>query len=599
MDKEPKKGICRRTICSVIIAIVVVDCIAVICVVTFEDDDVRMKIQYDPSGLTWWKTAIIYQVYPRSFQDSDGDGIGDLKGITQRLDYLADLGIGAIWISPFYPSPMRDFGYDISNYTEVDPIFGTLDDFDTLLKEAKERDLKIIVDFVPNHTSNESMWFNESRKGPNNTYSDYYIWRDGVTLSNGSRGPPNNWLSVFGGSAWKFDESRGQYYYHAFLESQADLNFYNPKVIEELENVIRFWLDRGVSGFRLDALKFIFETENTTLNEALLPNQYEWHDDGPHNLTTSFPQISDVIRGWRSVLDEYTAIDHEPKFMAEESYGLTSEIRNSHYKAGAIPFNFALVSMNSTCGGKCVRKLIYRGLDTLADDAWPNFQVGNHDNSRVASRVGKEKSGAVTMLLLTLPGTPTTYYGDEIGMEDVFYTFAETRDPAGLHFGEEGYVGRSRDPERSPMQWSDGINAGFSNSTPWLHVHNNSNRTNVKMQANDSDSLMNLYRTVAKLRKYPSFQNRNLDIAVTNDNIVSYVRVARGWTKYLVLINFGSTGSTDDYSKSPVDSTSGKIVAKTSNFKSSDIQIGHTISLMEVTLRPGQGLVVAVKYQGN
>ncbi|XP_033743449.1 alpha-glucosidase-like [Pecten maximus] len=558
-----------------------------------------MKLQYDSSDLAWWKTAIVYQVYPRSFKDSDGDGVGDLRGITQKLDYLTDLGIGAIWISPFYTSPMRDFGYDISNYTEVDPMFGTMDDFNTLLKEAKEKGLKIIVDFVPNHTSNESMWFQESRKGPNNPYSDYYIWKDGAILPNGSRGPPNNWLSVFGGSAWKFDTKRGQYYYHAFLESQADLNYYNPQVLQELKSALRFWLDKGVSGFRLDALKFIFESENVTQNEALLPNQYEWHENGPHNLTTSFPQICDVIKSWRSLLDEYTSIDHEPKFMAEESYGLTTEVRNAHYKSGAMPFNFALVEINSTCGGTCVMRLINKGLSSLADDAWPNFQVGNHDNGRVASRVGKTKSGAVTMLLLTLPGTPTSYYGDEIGMQDVFYAFNETRDPAGLHFGKEGYQGRSRDPERSPMQWSSDINAGFSTGTPWLHVHKDFTRTNVKMETADPNSLLNLYRTLAKLRKYPSFQNRKLDYAVTNDNVVSYIRVARGWTKYLVLINFGSTGSTDDYSKSPVDSTSGRIVAKTNNFNSSDIDIGHTISLTEVTLQPGQGLVVAVFYQGS
>ncbi|XP_060085920.1 maltase A1-like [Ylistrum balloti] len=558
-----------------------------------------MKLQYDASGLAWWKTSIIYQVYPRSFKDSDGDGVGDLRGITQKLDYLADLGIGAIWISPFFTSPMRDFGYDISNYTEVDSMFGTMEDFDTLLKEAKQRGLKIILDFVPNHTSNESVWFQESRKGPNNSYSDYYIWEDGVTLPNGSLGPPNNWLSVFGGSAWEFDHARGQYYYHAFLKSQADLNFNDPNVKQEMKNVLRFWLDKGVSGFRLDALKFLFESENATLNEVLLPNQYEWYEDDTHNLTTSFPQISDVIKDWRSLLDDYASRDKEPKFLAEESYALTTEMRNAHYKAGAMPFNFALLDMNSTCGGLCVKQLINKGLYGLEDDAWPNFQVGNHDNSRVASRVGNMKSGAVTMLLLTLPGTPTCYYGDEIGMTDVFYSFKETQDPAGLNFGEDGYKNRSRDPERSPMQWSRTRNAGFSTGIPWLHVERNFTLTNVEEQAEDPNSMLNLFRSLAKIRQYPSFQNSKLHFAVTNDNIVSYVRMAKGWTKYLVMINFGSSGSTDDYSQDPVSSTSGKIVAKTNNFNSTDIEIGHTISLVDVTLQPGQGLVVKVFFQDS
>ncbi|OWF47094.1 alpha-glucosidase-like [Mizuhopecten yessoensis] len=596
---KKREHVCSKTRCSVFIAFLVASCVVVLCVVTFEVDDLRMKIQYDVSGLAWWKTSIIYQVYPRSFKDSNGDGVGDLRGITQKLDYLADLGIGAIWISPFYTSPMRDFGYDISNYTQVDPTFGTMDDFDNLLKEARKRGLKIIVDFVPNHTSNESMWFQESRKGPNNSYSDYYVWKDGVILPNGSRGPPNNWLSVFGGSAWTFDPERGQYYYHAFLKSQADINFYSPHVLQELKTVLRFWLDRGVSGFRLDALKFLFESKDVTLNEALLPNQFEWNDDGPHNLTTSFPQINDVIKDWRSLLDEYTSYDKEPRFMAEESYGLTAEMRNAHYKSGAMPFNFALLNMNSTCGGTCVMRLINKGLHELADDAWPNFQVGNHDNSRVASRVGVARSGAVTMLLLTLPGTPTSYYGDEIGMQDVFYTFQETRDPAGIHFGKDGYEGRSRDPERSPMQWSGTTNAGFSSGTPWLHVHENFTKTNVKDQNSDTVSMLNLYRTLAKIRKYPSFQNSQLQYAVTNDNVVSYVRMALGWTKYLVLINFGPSTSTDDYSKSPVDSTSGIIVATTNNFNLGDFRTGQTISLVNVRLHPGQGLVVTVYYQGR
>ncbi|XP_076117648.1 salivary alpha-glucosidase-like [Mytilus galloprovincialis] len=596
-----KKSIfCTSNKCSFILLVIIAAAIAASCVIIFTDKELRTKRQYDPSDLEWWKKTIVYQIYPRSFKDSNGDGIGDLKGITSMLDHLTYLGVGAIWISPFYKSPMRDYGYDVQNYVEIDPMFGTTKDFDELMKEAKKKDIKVILDFVPNHTSNDSEWFQKSRQ-MDTEYKDYYVWSDGkLNTQTRKYEPPNNWLSVFGGSAWTYDVQRSQYYYHAFLETQPDLNYRNPKVLKELKKAMTYWLDKGVSGFRLDAFKFAFEAKNLSLDEALpkvSSNEIaKWSDEQPHNYTNNLPELYPIIKDWRKMLETYKEKDTISRFMSVESTGITQAIRDQYYQAGSVPFNFDLItSLKRTCNGLCFKEIIERGMKDLSEDAWPNFVMGNHDNHRVASRMGLDMIDVMNMLLLTLPGTPTCYYGDEIGMVDVNYTFAESKDPAGLNFGKDFWK-YSRDPERSPMQWDNTLNAGFSKGSPWLRVSPDYSSKNVKMQKDSKrNTHIQVFKKVAEIRKLPSFQHAEIQFSVTNKNFLSYVRQAEGRPKYLVIMNVGQDKNavSADFTKEPVGSSRGQVVAMTGTV---DIALNSILNLKEVSLKRGQGLVIRVYH---
>nr|KAG5696242.1 hypothetical protein BaRGS_019944 [Batillaria attramentaria] len=513
--------------------------------------------------LEWWQTGIIYQVYPRSFCDSNGDGIGDLNGVTSKLDYFQYLGVGAVWLSPFYKSPMKDFGYDVSDFRDVDPIFGTLADFDQLVQQAHKRGLKIIVDFVPNHTSDLHDWFQKScrRESP---YDDFYIWHDGKTDADGKRQPPNNWLSVFGGSAWRWHEGRGQYYYSAFLAEQPDLNYRNPLVVKEMNDVVRFWLERGVDGFRVDALECLFEAEDVSKDEprsnltGIPPFQFEYLD---HIYTYEQPEIGDIVRGWRKVIGEHEQKDGKTRFMVIETYGEPKK-RNRFYDYGANPFNMDLVDfLEAPLSGSKVRALVEREYNNLPKNGWPTFVLGNHDRKRVSSKYGSLYVDGLNMLLLTLRGTPTTYYGEELGMEDIHVTFQQTQDPWGKNFGPERFQEFSRDPVRSPMQWDATKNAGFtSSSSPWQD---------------------------------PAFQRGELLYSITNENVFSYVRQKSEPTdisRYLVAINFGKEASTDDYSGPPVESLRGVVVQCTCSV--SDRLKDKIVDLTALKLAPGDGLVI-------
>ncbi|XP_048773501.1 maltase A3-like [Ostrea edulis] len=586
------KKFCQTNKCLMVILVALIAAIAIVCVVTFTDEDAREKAN-KKAALKWWQTSIVYQIYPRSFQDSDGDGTGDLRGIRSRLGYVSSLGVGAVWLSPFYKSPMRDFGYDVQNYTEVDPLFGNMTDFESLMQEAKSKKLRVILDFVPNHTSNESYWFYESERG-NPKYKDYYIWSDGLTCPSGctdtgGRQPPNNWLSVFGGSAWKWNGIRNKFYYHAFLDSQPDLNLRNENVQKELEEVLRFWLRKGVDGFRADALKFMFEAKNVSQDEVGLRDTFTWYETDNHNLTTNLPDVYDILKNWRGVLEEFA----NDKFLIAESYGISNEVRNQYYDHGSIPFNFALIQyLNKSCNALCVKSVIKNSLADLSPSYWPNFVIGNHDNSRVANRFGVEMIDAFNMLLLTLPGTPTSYYGEEIGMRDTFYSYKETKDPAGLNFNETLYQDHTRDPERSPMQWNDILNAGFSNGTPWLHVNKNYKLINVKTEQLAKQSHLNVYTQLAKLRQNSAFTYNDLtfvDVDGNPEQILSYIRT-QGAAKYLVVLNFGHSYANDVDLSDSVGSDRGRIVVNAM----SGYLPNTTISLKQITLSRGQGLVVQV-----
>ncbi len=442
------------------------------------------------SAAVWWQSGTVYQVYPRSFQDTDGDGVGDLRGIAARLDYLAWLGVDAIWISPFYRSPMADFGYDVADYCAVDPLFGSLEDFDALISEAHRRRLRVILDFVPNHSSIEHPWFAESRASRTNPKRDWYIWRD----PGPGGGPPNNWLSNFGGPAWTRDPATGQYYYHAFLPEQPDLNWRNPEVRAAMHDALRFWLERGVDGFRVDVIWHLIKDEGFRDN----PRNSDFQSDQAginrfHQVhSCDQPEVLDVIAGMRAVLRAYGE-----RVLIGEIY-LPIERLVTYYGPGLtgadLPFNFQLIQ--TPWRADAVAALVAEYEAALPEGGWPNWVLGNHDQPRIAARVGEAQARIAAMLLLTLRGTPTLYYGDEIGLGHVPVPPERAQDPWGRN-----EPGHGRDPERTPMQWEDGPNAGFTAGTPWLPLSADAERRNVDAMRDDSRSILTLYRRLLSLRR--------------------------------------------------------------------------------------------------
>nr|HAQ92995.1 alpha-amylase [Afipia sp.] len=408
-------------------------------------------------NVPWWKSGILYQIYPRSFQDSDGDGVGDLRGVIERLPYLRELGVDALWLSPIFPSPMEDFGYDISDYTGIDPLFGTLADFDALVAAAHDFGLKIVLDLVPNHTSDQHPWFIESRGSRDSAKRDWYIWRD----PKGEGGPPNNWLSEFGGSTWEFDAHTGQYYYHAFLRSQPDLNWRNPEVRGAMHDVMRFWLRRGVDGFRVDVMWHLIKDDvlrDNPPNPDFVPGQQPYEQLIPL-YSTDRPEVHDVVAELRQVIDEF-----DDRVLIGEIYLPPAKLVAYYGRnlAGAhLPFNFALIS--TPWNARAIAKLVDDYEAALPAGAWPNWVLGNHDRQRIASRLGTDQARVAAMLLLTLRGTPTLYYGDEIGMPQVAIAPDRVRDPWEKNVPG---MGVGRDGCRTPMQWDETAYAGFSVREP-------------------------------------------------------------------------------------------------------------------------------------
>ncbi|MGA2042793.1 MAG: alpha-amylase family glycosyl hydrolase [Roseiarcus sp.] len=440
----------------------------------------------------WWQSGVIYQIYPRSFQDSDGDGVGDLGGIIARLGYLRALGVDAVWISPIFPSPMADFGYDVADYAAIDPLFGDLATFDRLLAEAHRLGLKVILDYVPNHSSDRHPWFVESRASRGSPRRDWYVWRDAAP----DGGAPNNWLAEFGGSAWSWDAATGQYYFHAFLPEQPDLNWRNPEVVAAMLDVLRFWFDRGVDGFRVDAIHHLFEDAALT-------------DDPPNPLwrpgmeparrqrrshSADQPEVHDAIAAMRAVADGYGG-----RVLIGEAY-LPLDRLVLYYGADLdgfhLPFNFHLITTPWT--PTAIGALIEAYESKLPNGGWPNWVLGNHDRSRLASRVGRAQARVAAMLLLTLRGTPTIYQGDELGMTDTPIPAHRVRDP--WEKNVPGF-GLGRDPVRTPMLWDGGTNAGFTAAEPWLPLSSDHREINVAAQLAAPDSILSLYRDLIALRR--------------------------------------------------------------------------------------------------
>jgi alpha-glucosidase len=483
----------------------------------------------------WWQTGVIYQIYPRSFQDTNGDGIGNLKGIEWRLDYLVSLGIDAIWISPIYPSPMADFGYDVADYCGIDSCFGTLADFDDLLAQAHARGLKVVLDFVPNHTSDRHPWFLESRSSRGNPKRDWYIWRDPAA----DGGPPNNWISDFGGSAWEWDETTGQFYYHAFLKEQADLNWRNPAVQAAMYDVMRFWFDRGVDGFRIDVLWHMVKAADFPDNP---PNPaYQPAMGDMYRLlqlhSTDQPEVHGIAADMRAIADSYGAKGMGERVLIGEIYLPVDRLM--HYygreRAGVhLPFNFQLV--DAPWEARTLATLIADYEAALPQGGWPNWVLGNHDRPRVAAKRGQGQARVAAMLLLTLRGTPTLYYGDELGLTDVTIVPAEVQDPRELR---EPGLALGRDPVRTPMPWDASANAGFTTAKPWLPLNRDWPTRNVARMAAAPQSIQTLYRRLLAVRRaHQALSIGTFAPLAADSDILAYER-RHGAERLIVALNLG------------------------------------------------------------
>lgn len=530
----------------------------------------------DSTPHLWWQRGIIYQVYPRSFMDTNGDGVGDLPGIVRKLDYLRDLGVDALWLSPTFPSPMADFGYDVSDYTGVHPQFGTLDDMDRLIDVAHARGLKIMLDLVPNHTSDEHPWFVESRSSRDNPRRDWYLWRDPAP----DGGPPNNWLSVFGGSAWTLDPATGQYYCHSFLAKQPDLNYRNPAVLDAMLAVLRFWLDRGIDGFRVDVIHRMLKDELFRDNPA---NPHYIEGTNPYHTFLSthvldLPEVHGIIRRMREVLDEY-----DERMMVGEIYLPIERLMRYYGDDGSglhMPYNFQLIEV--PWDASTIAATIDTYERALPAGGWPNWVLGNHDRSRIASRVGPAQARVAAMLLLTLRGTPTIYYGDEIGMRDVPIPPERVQDPVernvpGLALG--------RDPERTPMQWDASAHAGFTAGTPWLPVAADYQEVNVAVQDRDERSMLALHKRLIALRASEPALAVGAYVAVpTRAPLVAFQRAFED-RRFLVVLNLSAH---DQSFEDVARNFRGKVVLSTHLDRA-----GEEV-LQVLTLRPDEGLIVSL-----
>ncbi len=482
-----------------------------------------------------WEKRIIYQIYPRSFKDSNADGVGDLNGISEKLPYLKQLGVNAIWISPIYRSPMHDFGYDISDYRDIDPIFGNLANFDNLVKKAHLMDIKVLMDFVPNHTSSEHSWFKESRKTKNNPKRDWYIWR--LPKKNGK--VPNNWLSHFGGSAWELDRNTGEYYLHTFDVSQPDLNWRNPKVVEEMLSTLRYWMEKGVDGFRVDSVYFLFKDpffRDEPENPTFLPENHRPYDRLFHIYTIALPETLQMLKKFNEVINEF-----DDRFMVCEIYTFLHEIANLYrivdHRSFA-PFNFSFISIPWNAMEQ--KKFLDEFDEVVGHDYFPTYVLGNHDQPRAATRLGEKGARTAALLQLTLRGIPFIYYGEELGMRSVEVPQEKARDPMavnlkGLNFG--------RDPERTPMQWDTSAHAGFSKVEPWLPLEKDYREKNVESEDKDAKSFLSLYRKLIKLREeLPGLSKGDYhSLDLQNQNVFGFIRQYKD-EKVLILVNFAEDG---------------------------------------------------------
>jgi alpha-glucosidase len=489
----------------------------------------------DAEGHQWWQHAVFYEIYPRSFADSNNDGVGDLKGITSKLDYLKELGINAIWITPCFPSPQVDFGYDVSDYEAIDPMYGTLEDFDRLVAEGKKRDIRVILDFVVNHTSDQHKWFIDSKSSKTAEHRDWYIWRDGK----GPGQPPSNWLSTFGTAAWTFDAKTGQYYYHYFYPQQPDLNWRNPAVEKAMLDVTRFWYKRGVAGFRLDAVDTLYEDPNLTDNPVLpgkdkfgRPNMDEKYDK-------KLPEVHDAMRKLRTVADEYGSV------LIGETWTSNVDQLKDYYGTKNDELQMPMDLMMTGFKGLSADEYRKHIAAVNAAGHWPVYVITNHDIVRSYTRYadGAHNDDIAKMmaaLYLTLRGSAIMYYGEEIGMEN---NDPKSKDDAQDPIGKLGWpLEKGRDGERTPMQWNNSANAGFSKAKPWLPVPASAITHNVADEMNSPDSVLSFYRKLLALRRTEPALLDGVYVSINDDNpnVLAYLRRYKG-EAILVMLNMSAT----------------------------------------------------------
>ena len=488
------------------------------------------KHDVDAEGHQWWQHAVFYELYPRSFADSNNDGIGDLRGITSRMAYLHDLGIDAIWLTPCFPSPQVDFGYDVSDYQDIDRMYGTLADFDQMVKEGKRRDVRIIMDFVLNHTSDQHKWFLDSKSSKTSAHRNWYVWRDGQTKGQA----PNNWTSNFGGSAWKFDPTTNQYYYHFFYAEQPDLNWRNPAVEKAMYDTTRWWYRRGVAGFRLDAVGTMFEDPDLRDNPVLPGTNALGDPEQERKYNTEFPEVHNALRDLRTIADEYGAV-----LIGEtvtDNIDALKRYYGDHGNELQMPMNFMFTYVNKLSAPE------FRKQIAAADAAggWPVYVLSNHDAVRHYNRYGNGEDNdqiakLMATLYLTLRGTPVMYYGEEIGMENNDPKRREdVQDPVG-RIGWPKDIGR--DGERTPMQWNGSTNAGFSEKKPWLPVPPSYKTHNVEAELKDPASILQRYKRLLSLRKTNAALREGKYVALneSDPNVLSYLRIYKGQAVLVVL----------------------------------------------------------------
>jgi alpha-glucosidase len=504
-------------------------------------------------GDDWWRRGVVYQIYPRSFADSNGDGVGDLHGLIDKLDYLNDgtersLGIDAIWLSPIHPSPGFDVGYDVSDYDAIDPIFGSLDDFDRLVAEAHRRGIRLMLDLVMNHTSSAHRWFEESRRDPSGPYGDWYLWRDGRSGRFGRSRPPNNWSSFFGGSAWTWDDVRGQYYMHTFLPEQPDVNWRNPAVREAMLTMVRGWLERGVDGFRLDVFNAFFKSAELTSNPRRLLGRRPY-DRQVHLHDKDQPELLDFLAEFRALVDSFPATMTVGELFSFDPFGAVRLSAPRH-----LVFDWWLISRKWAANGFAEASEAHERM--FRDAGWPTIVLSNHDQSRHASRLAPgadartsdEVARAAAVLSLTLRGTPFIYYGEEIGARDVPVPWAEIIDPPARRGGR--LVRRlvpwwNRDQARSPMPWGGGPNGGFSAGRPWLRMAPDVETRTVAIQDGDGSSVLNAYRRLLWLRRrHPALQVGTYRQVPTRPRDVYVYERATDDETIIVAVNFGPTERT-------------------------------------------------------
>jgi len=547
---------------------------------------------------TWWKHALVYEIYPRSFQDSSGDGIGDLNGITQRLYYLQSLGVDAVWLSPIYPSPQVDFGYDISDYENVDPQYGTLADFDRLVAEAKKRDIRIIMDMVMNHTSDKHQWFIDSASSKTNPKRDWYVWRDpkGFTAE-GKPIPPNNWISLFGGSAWEYDPKTKQFYYHEFYKQQPDLNWRNPEVEKAMFDSVRFWLDRGVAGFRLDAIPTLFEDLQLRDEPATGGTNAQGDPNLSDIYTSNLPEVHDVVRRLRSLINSYPG----DRVLIGETYLPNIQELDKWYGGAKhdelqLPMDMQ-VGFSNKLDASLFRQRI-NDAETQLNSNQPLFVFDNHDNVRSWNRYGdgvhdQAIARLIATILLTSHATAMTYYGAEIGMVTTAPTRREdVKDPIGITGWPKE---KGRDGERTPMQWDDSKNAGFSTAAvTWLPVAPDYTTVNVKTEEGEPDSLLNWNKKLIAMRRRDSTlrDGKQVMLDESNPSVLSYVRTGVGGNPAIVVaLNF--TDEEQTVSLNP--ETAGVSGNKVNTLITDAPSLKQTTSLHNITLPPYASWVGSVK----